>query len=255
MVDAKAIVVVDDHPLYRSGVIRTLAEYGRFPVVGEGASADEAVALAEKHRPALALLDISMPGNGLEAVRRIRQACPKTRIIMLTVSETDDDIMEALDAGASGYVLKGVGAPELLAIVSRVAAGESYVSPGLAARLLVAMKSRGQPAPSAEEAPALTAREEQILKLVAEGLSNKEIGRRLDLQEKTVKYLHVDRFPEARRAQQGRGRPEGPRYVRQARRFVNGGWRCRCGSKSEPLCSFAPPSVLPDCQSPPFGGF
>jgi two-component system, NarL family, nitrate/nitrite response regulator NarL len=188
MVDANAIVVVDDHPLYRSGVIRTLAEDGRFPVVGEGASADDAVALAEEHRPALALLDISMPGNGLEAVRRIRQACPRTRIIVLTVSEADDDIMEALDAGASAYVLKGVGAPELLAIVSRVAAGESYVSPGLAARLLVAMKSRGQPAPSAEAAPALTAREEQILKLVAEGLSNKEIGRKLDLQEKTVKY-------------------------------------------------------------------
>ena len=109
MADANTIVVVDDHPLYRSGVIRTLAEDGRFSVVGEGASADDAVALAEKHRPALALLDISMPGNGLEAVRRIRQACPGTRIIMLTVSEADDDIMEALDAGASAYVLKGVG--------------------------------------------------------------------------------------------------------------------------------------------------
>ena len=188
MDDANAIVVVDDHPLYRSGVIRTLAEDGRFRVVGEGELADDAVALVEKHRPAVALLDISMPGNGLEAVRRIRQASPKTRIIILTVSEADDDIMQALDAGASGYVLKGVGGPELLEIVGRVAAGESYVSPGLAARLLVAMKSRGQAAPSDETVPALTAREEQILKLVAEGLSNKEVGRKLDLQEKTVKY-------------------------------------------------------------------
>ncbi len=191
MGDANTIVVVDDHPLYRSGVIRTLAEDGRFSVVGEGASADDAVALAEKHRPGLALLDISMPGNGLEAVRRIRQACPATRLIMLTVSEADDDIMEALNAGASAYVLKGVGAPELMAIVSQVAAGESYVSPGLAARLLVAMQSRGQDQkalPDETPPPPLTAREEQILKLVAEGLSNKEIGRKLDLQEKTVKY-------------------------------------------------------------------
>ena len=97
--------------------------------------------------------------------------------------------MEALNAGASAYVLKGVGAPELMAIVSQVAAGESYVSPGLAARLLVAMQSRNQKAlPNETPPPPLTAREEQILKLVAEGLSNKEIGRKLDLQEKTVKY-------------------------------------------------------------------
>jgi two-component system, NarL family, nitrate/nitrite response regulator NarL len=184
------IVVVDDHPLYRSGVIRTLTEDGRFSVVGEGASADDAVALAEKHRPGLALLDISMPGNGLEAIRRIRQACPETRLIMLTVSEADDDIMEALHAGASAYVLKGVGAPELMAIVSQVAAGESYVSPGLAARLLVAVQSRDekQQVLSDQAPPPLTAREEQILKLVAGGLSNKEIARKTDLQEKTVKY-------------------------------------------------------------------
>jgi two-component system nitrate/nitrite response regulator NarL len=190
MSEVNTIVVVDDHPLYRSGVIRTLAEDGRFSVVGEGASADDAVALAQEHRPGLALLDISMPGNGLEAVRRIRQTCPATRLIMLTVSESNDDIMEALNSGASAYVLKGVGAPELIAIVSQVAAGQSYVSPGLAARLLVSMQSRGQDqqAPSNEVPPTLTAREQQILKLVADGLSNKEVGRKLDLQEKTVKY-------------------------------------------------------------------
>ena len=98
--------------------------------------------------------------------------------------------MEALHSGASAYVLKGVGAPELIAIVSQVAAGQSYVSPGLAARLLVSMQSRGQDqqAPSNEVPPTLTAREQQILKLVADGLSNKEVGRKLDLQEKTVKY-------------------------------------------------------------------
>ena len=188
MPDAITIIVVDDHPLYRSGVIRTLAEEGTFSVVGEGQSMNDAVALAKEHEPDLALLDISMPGNGLAAVRMIHQAFPRTRVIVLTVSEEDEDIMEALDAGASGYVLKGVGGPELIAIVSSVAAGESYVSPALAARLLVAKKSRGQVAPAADAESALTAREEQILRLVAEGLSNKEVGRKLDLQEKTVKY-------------------------------------------------------------------
>jgi two-component system nitrate/nitrite response regulator NarL len=188
MSDAITIIVVDDHPLYRSGVIRTLAEDVRFSVVGEGQSMNDAIALAKVHKPDLALLDISMPGNGLEAARIIHQAFPKTRIIMLTVSEADADIMEALDAGASGYVLKGVGEPELIAIVSSIAAGKSYVSPGLAARVLVAMKSRGQAAPSVDAEPVLTAREGQILRLVAEGLSNKEVGRKLDLQEKTVKY-------------------------------------------------------------------
>ena len=142
MADRKTVVVVDDHPLYRNGVMRSIGEDPRFEVTGEGASADDAAALAEARLPDLVLLDISMPGNGLEAVRRVRAAAPAARIVVLTVSEEDDDIMEALDAGASAYVLKGVGAPELLSILARVAAGESYVAPGLAARLLVAMRDR-----------------------------------------------------------------------------------------------------------------
>ena len=188
MPDRKSVLVVDDHPLYRSGVIRSLEEDPRFAVAGEGASADEAVALAGATQPDVALLDLSMPGNGLEAVRRLHLVAPATRIVVLTVSEADDDIMQALESGAAAYVLKGVGAPELLAILARVADGESYVAPGLAARLLVAMKLRGQSDAQGAAAPSLTGREEQILKLVAEGLSNKEIGRKLNLQEKTVKY-------------------------------------------------------------------
>jgi two-component system, NarL family, nitrate/nitrite response regulator NarL len=188
MADRKTVVVVDDHPLYRNGVTRSIGEDPRFEVTGEGASADDAAALAEAERPDLVLLDISMPGDGLDAVRRVRAAAPAARIVVLTVSEEDDDIMEALDAGASAYVLKGVGAPELLSILARVAAGESYVAPGLAARLLVAMRARRESPAETHAAPALTQREEQILRLVAEGLSNKEIGRKLDLQEETVKY-------------------------------------------------------------------
>ena len=182
------LVVVDDHPLYRSGVIRSLAESGLFEVVGEGASAAEAVTLCEALKPALALVDISMPGNGLTAIRGIAGVAPATLIVMLTVSEQDDDIMAALSAGARGYILKGVGAGELITTLSSILDGESYVAPSLAARLLVALHA--QPPVVAGRTPfeALTAREEQILKLVSAGMSNKEVGRRLDLQEKTVKH-------------------------------------------------------------------
>ncbi len=183
------VVVVDDHPLYRSGVVRTLADDGRFAVLAEGSSAAEAVELARAHAPMVILLDISMPGNGVEAARRIAALAPGVAVAMLTVSETDDDIMAALQAGAKGYLLKGVGADDLVAIVAGIAGGESYVSPGLAARLLVSLNAKGS-APAAEPSPlgGLTAREEQILRLVAQGLSNKEVGRKLALQEKTVKH-------------------------------------------------------------------
>jgi DNA-binding NarL/FixJ family response regulator len=189
MVEPISVVVVDDHPLYRSGVVRTLADDGRFVVLAEGASAAEAVALAGQHRPTVMLLDISMPGNGVEAARQIAEVAPGVHVAMLTVSETDDDIMAALQAGAKGYVLKGVGAEDLVSIVAAIAAGESYVSPGLAARLLVSLNAKGgAPAIPASPLDGLTAREEQILRLVAQGLSNKEVGRKLALQEKTVKH-------------------------------------------------------------------
>lgn len=181
-----SVVVVDDHPLYRDGVIRSLAESG-FAVVAQGASADDAYSLCAEHRPAIVLLDISMPGGGVEAARRIGSDLKGTRMVMLTVSENNDDIMRALDAGASGYVLKGVSAAELAGIVRSVAEGESYVTPTLAARLLKTMKTSTNGARALDEA-ALTTREEQILWLVADGLSNKEVGRRLRLQEKTVKH-------------------------------------------------------------------
>ncbi|WP_099865573.1 response regulator [Pararhizobium haloflavum] len=185
-IEPASVIVIDDHPLYRDGVIRSLEESG-FTVVAQGASAEEACTLCAEHRPAIVLLDISMPGGGVEAARRIGSEVKGTRMIMLTVSESNDDIMRALDAGASGYVLKGVSAAELAQIVRSVANGESYITPTLAARILKTMKPAGSGTQALEEA-ALTTREEQILWLVADGLSNKEVGRRLRLQEKTVKH-------------------------------------------------------------------
>jgi two-component system nitrate/nitrite response regulator NarL len=134
------------------------------------------------------LLDISMPkGGGLPALTRIVQLDAAPKVAMLTASEEDDDLMQALRLGALGYVLKGVGAGELVEVVRGLADGQSYVSPGLAGRLLVGMRSRGAAAP-ANPMEDLTKREEDILRLVAQGLSNREVGQTLELQEKTVKH-------------------------------------------------------------------
>jgi two-component system nitrate/nitrite response regulator NarL len=181
------VVVADDHPIFRDGLVRSLEEGSVFRVVGAGGSADEAVALVARHAPALALLDISMPGGGIEAARRIREAAPTTRIAMLTVSENEQDVAGALRAGAIGYVLKGVSARELGEILEGVARGEAHVSPALAARLLGEVEaSRRRPAPHPVDA--LTKREEDILRRVARGMSNREVAEALGIQEKTVKH-------------------------------------------------------------------
>ena len=124
-----------------------------------------------------------MPGGGLNAARDITAACPATRVVMLTVSEDEDDILAAMKAGASGYVLKGAGADEVAAVIRQVAAGEVYVAPALAWGLLREM-SRPRTSPLDE----LTPREREVLELVGEGLSNQEIGDRLGLAEKTIKH-------------------------------------------------------------------
>jgi len=183
------IVVVDDHPLFREGVATTLASYPDIEVVGEGSSSDEALRLARDLLPDVLLLDISMPGGGVNAARDIAAAYPVIRIIMLTVSEHEEDVLKSLKAGARGYILKGVTARDLVAIVRAVHSGESYVTPALAASLLADLKDEGSDAASnGGILDELTTRERQILELLATGRSNKEIARSLDLAEKTVKH-------------------------------------------------------------------
>ena len=178
------LVVVDDHPMFRAGVVASLAAAPDVAVVGEGDSAGQAIRLATEHEPDICLLDIAMPGGGgLVAARRIRDQLPQTRVVMLTVSEDEDDLLAAMKAGASGYVLKGAPASELLRVLRMVHAGEVYVAPGLAWGLLREM-SRPRSAPLDE----LSSRERDVLELVAEGLSNQEIGDRLGLAEKTIKH-------------------------------------------------------------------
>jgi two-component system, NarL family, nitrate/nitrite response regulator NarL len=181
--DRIRVVVADDHPMFRAGVVASLAAQPDIEVVGEGASAAEAVSLVGQHSPDVALIDIAMPGGGLNAARDISAAAPATRVVMLTVSEDEDDLLAAMKAGASGYVLKGAAANELVNVLRSVNAGEVYVAPGLAWGLLREM-SRPKSAPLDE----LSAREREVLELVAAGLSNQEIGDRLSLAEKTIKH-------------------------------------------------------------------
>ncbi|WP_307236293.1 LuxR C-terminal-related transcriptional regulator [Pararhizobium capsulatum] len=181
------IAVVDDHPLFREGVMRILSEIPGFRIVGEGSTSDEALALSATLKPGILLMDISMPGGGLNAIVPILQENPGQKIIMLTVSEMSDDVMSALAKGAKGYVLKGVGSRILADIVRSVDAGDTYVSPSLSARLLSDMSSHAATAKHGNPIDNLTNREQEVLNLVAEGLSNKRIALRLGVHEKTIK--------------------------------------------------------------------
>lgn len=180
------VVIADDHPLFRDGVAHTLGAEQDLSVVGQAATADEAVQLVERLRPDVLLLDLGMPGGGLEAARRVATASPATRVVVLTVSEEQDDLAAALEAGARAYVLKGVAGKELASLIRDVLVGEGYVSPGLAARMLSSRGTRGA-------LQTLTERERAILEMVARGDRNREIGAALGLSEPTVKH-HVGRI-------------------------------------------------------------
>jgi DNA-binding NarL/FixJ family response regulator len=205
MIGAIRIAIVDDHPLFREGVTRSLSEIGGFEIVGEGATAQDAERIASTVRPDILLLDISMPGGGLSAVVSILADHPAQKIVMLTVSETNADVTTALNAGVQGYILKGVGSRALADILRNVAAGEGYLTPTLSARLLSDLQSPQSANGVADRLRQLTERQTEILRLVAEGLSNKEVALRLELQEKTVKHhmtgvlskLHVRNRTEA----------------------------------------------------------
>ena len=136
MAEPLQIAIVDDHPLFREGVAHTLRAYPDIEVVAEGESTADALRIASERIPDVMLLDVSMPGGGLDAVRGIAAAFPVIKLVMLTVSENEDDVTAALRAGARAYVLKGVAARELVRIIRAVAAGEVYVTPSLASSLL-----------------------------------------------------------------------------------------------------------------------
>lgn len=180
------LVVIDDHPLMREGIVNVLSSAADLEVVGEGCSANDAVALSAQLTPDVLLLDVSIPGGGIEAARRLAAVHPGVRVVMLTVAEDEDTVTAALQSGACGYILKGISGPELVATIKRAHAGEPYISPHLAARLL-AQKSPTAGGQNATDGRMLTVREEQILSRVVQGQSYTEIGRELSLAEGAVK--------------------------------------------------------------------
>jgi len=186
MADTIRILVADDHPLFREGVVHSLAAESDFTVIGEAASGEDALRMARDLRPDIVMLDISMPGwGGIQAAAKIATDCPATRIVMLTVVEDEDKLLASFKAGARAYVLKGVSAHELAKVVRSVALGEVYVTPSLAAGILLTLSRNQSPQ---DPLQALSERESEILKLVGRGLTNREIGERLHLAEKTIKH-------------------------------------------------------------------
>lgn len=214
MAEKTRVVVVDDHALLRRGVVRALELDDTIEVVAEGASATDAIELTRMHAPDLILLDISMPGNGIEAARAIRDLAIPTRVVMLTVSGDENDVTHALEAGAVGYLLKGTDVQNLITAVKSVKAGDSFISPDLALRILSDnAQVKANPLSSLSES------EKHTLCLISEGLTNREIGEQLAVTEKTVQDNVTDIF----RKLKARNRAEAALVVKQ----VWGGFQSR----------------------------
>lgn len=188
------VLLVDDSALVRRGVrsvITAHSQHGAIQVVGEAANAAEAMSEVLRLKPDVVLLDLHMPGvTGLEAVKVMAEEIPDVRVLMLTVSEDAQDLMDALRAGASGYLLKNIETDTLVDAIRRAAQGESIVSPQMTAKLIQGVRNQPKAAPVAVERDRFSPRERDILECLALGESNKEIARNLDLAESTVK-IHV----------------------------------------------------------------
>lgn len=201
------LLVVDDHTLFRRGLIALLGQDAGLHVLGEAGDAAEALRLVPTLQPDVILLDNHLPGvNGVDAIRGLREVSPRSRVLMLTVSEDSQDLAAALRNGAQGYLLKTIDGDLLAQAIRRAALGEPVVSPELIGKLVAAFQSQGVPvasstalAPKVVEAigsetpdsgTPLSPREEEVLRKIARGMSNKEIARALDIAETTVK-IHV----------------------------------------------------------------
>lgn len=190
MESAVRVLLVDDHTLFRSGIKALLQRQPGFEVVGEAGDGLEGVKRAKSLKPDVVLLDLHMPGtSGREAVQLIVEEAPGARVIMLTVSEDADDLVDCLRAGAQGYLLKNINAEFLLDAVSRAAEGEAVMSPQMTAKLMQNVRAVNKPQPAADH-DRLSPREREILGFLARGASNKDIARALDLAESTVK-IHI----------------------------------------------------------------
>jgi two-component system nitrate/nitrite response regulator NarL len=186
------VLLVDDHALFRSGIRSLLQRFPEFAVIGEAADGVEGIKRVRQLQPDVVLLDLNMPGmSGVEALQLILQECPRTAVIMLTVSEDAEDLAAALKAGARGYLIKNIDADYLVRALQRAVTGEAVVAEAMTAKLVTQLRSVSAPKPEMpSELDKLTPREREILACLARGESNKSIARTLDVAESTVK-IHV----------------------------------------------------------------
>jgi two-component system nitrate/nitrite response regulator NarL len=185
------ILLVDDHALFRSGVKALLARQADFEVVGEASDGLEGVKRAKQLRPDVVLMDVDMPGiTGREALKMMTEELPDVPVLMLTVSEDAEDLLDTLQSGARGYLLKNIDTEYFVDAVRRAARGEAVVSPQMTGKLVAGLKGGARAPQQAAERERLSAREREILVLLARGASNKEIARELALADSTVK-IHV----------------------------------------------------------------
>jgi DNA-binding NarL/FixJ family response regulator len=191
MTEAIRVMVVDDHPMWREGVARDLSEAG-YAVVATSGEGRQAVRIAAAARPDVVVLDLQLPDiSGVEVIRGLADALPGVRVLMLSASGEEQGVLDAVKAGATGYLVKSAGPQEFLDAVRRTAAGEAVYTPGLAALVLGEYRrlaAAGPSSPRAEDdgAPQLTERETEVLRLVAKGLSYKQIAERLGVSHRTV---------------------------------------------------------------------
>lgn len=191
MSEALRLIVVDDHPMFRRGVVGLLQSVPGTVVVGEAGTGEEAVALTTALRPDVVLMDLNLPGmSGVEATREVLRASPDTAVLVLTMVDDDDTVLSALRAGARGYVLKGAGQEELLSAVRAVASRAAVLGEAVAARVLETLLEQRPTGPAA--LPGLSEREAEVLRLMSDGLDNARIARQLGLSVKTVQN-HVSR--------------------------------------------------------------
>jgi two-component system nitrate/nitrite response regulator NarL len=189
MMDVQTLLMIDDHPLFRRGVVQLLTESGQFQVVGEASSGREGLDLAATLKPDMILLDLNMQGmNGLEVLKSLKLRDPDTRVVMLTVSDETGDLVTALRTGADGYLLKEMDPDDLVGKLQQVAAGEVILTERLTRLLAHSMRELNRPRDPDEAG--LTEQERRILELIAQGLSNKMIARELGISDSTVK-VHV----------------------------------------------------------------